>query len=139
MRLERDPSLAEAPGFTTEQLDSLSRSIEAKQQKLEADINAYIKKKQRELALYEHEVPYPSSPPHPHSVVESANPFSSWPITVTWNAPRLDTHPLLLPLLLPRLPPPPLLLFPKLTALKTARSAQSTRVYTSVRRSSLDS
>ena len=57
--------MAEAPGFTTEQLESLSRSIEAKQQKLEADINAYIKKKQRELALYEHEVPYPFFSPTP--------------------------------------------------------------------------
>src|SRR5262245_27917607 len=54
--LVHDPSLAEAPGFTTEQLESLTRSVEQKKQRLEADIDAYIKKKQRELAHYEQEV-----------------------------------------------------------------------------------
>ncbi|KAF2638587.1 hypothetical protein P280DRAFT_74443 [Massarina eburnea CBS 473.64] len=56
MHLQSDAGLAEAPGFATDQLESLSRSIEAKKQKLEADIDAYIKKKQRELAQYEQEL-----------------------------------------------------------------------------------
>ncbi|KAF1961594.1 hypothetical protein CC80DRAFT_194529 [Byssothecium circinans] len=56
MHLQADAGLAEAPGISTEQLQSLSRSIEAKKQKLEADIDAYIKRKQRELAHYEQEL-----------------------------------------------------------------------------------
>lgn len=56
MLLQADPSLAEVPGFTSEQLASLTRSIELKKQKLESDIHAYIRKKQRELALCEQEV-----------------------------------------------------------------------------------
>jgi hypothetical protein len=57
MHLQADPSLAEPPGFSTDQLKALSRSIEAKKQKLETEINAYINHKQRELAHYEQEVP----------------------------------------------------------------------------------
>lgn len=53
MLLERDPSLAEAPGFTKEQLASLTAAVSAKQLKLEADINAYVAKKQAELTMYE--------------------------------------------------------------------------------------
>lgn len=56
MLLHADPRLAEAAGFSTEQLEGLARSIEQKKHQLEADINAYIAKKQRELARYEHEV-----------------------------------------------------------------------------------
>ncbi len=56
MLLQADPSLAEVPGFSTEQLERLTRSIELKKQRLEADIHAYVMEKQRELAQYEHEV-----------------------------------------------------------------------------------
>lgn len=58
MLLQADLSLAEVPGFDAEQLETLTRSVELKKQKLEADIDAYIKKKQRELAQYEQEVPH---------------------------------------------------------------------------------
>ncbi|KAF2675744.1 hypothetical protein K458DRAFT_425268 [Lentithecium fluviatile CBS 122367] len=56
MLLQADPSLAEVPGFSPEQLAGLARSIELKKQKLESDIHAYIRKKQRELALAEQEL-----------------------------------------------------------------------------------
>jgi hypothetical protein len=56
MHLQADPSLAEVPGFSSEQLATLARSIELKKQRLESDIHAYIKKKQRELHACEQEV-----------------------------------------------------------------------------------
>ncbi|KAJ4356403.1 uncharacterized protein N0V89_004436 [Didymosphaeria variabile] len=54
--LQVDPRLAELPGCSTEQLESLARSIESKKQRLEADINAYMKQKQHELDMYQHEL-----------------------------------------------------------------------------------
>lgn len=57
MLLHPDPSLAEVPGFSAEQLESLTRSVEQRRQKLEADINAYIRQKQEQLREYEREVP----------------------------------------------------------------------------------
>lgn len=56
MLLQADPTLADVPGFSSEQLASLARSIERKKQRLESDIHAYIRRKQRELALYEQEL-----------------------------------------------------------------------------------
>lgn len=55
--LHTAPNLAaEAPGCAQEQLDRLARSIEARRQQLEEDINAYIARKQDELRRYESEV-----------------------------------------------------------------------------------
>lgn len=56
MLLHPDPSLAEVPGFTKEQLDALARSVELRRQQLEKDINDYIKTKQDELRDYGQEV-----------------------------------------------------------------------------------
>ncbi|KAF2248230.1 hypothetical protein BU26DRAFT_329736 [Trematosphaeria pertusa] len=56
MLLHADPSLAEVPGFSTEQLESLTRSVELKKLKLEADITEYIARKQRDLRQYEQEL-----------------------------------------------------------------------------------
>jgi hypothetical protein len=54
--LHVDPCLADVAGCSTEQLESLARSIEDKKQRLEADINAYIRQKQHELHLFQQEV-----------------------------------------------------------------------------------
>ncbi|KAL5383651.1 hypothetical protein DPSP01_005757 [Paraphaeosphaeria sporulosa] len=54
--LHVDPRLAEVPGSSTVQLESLARSIDEKKQRLEADINAYIKQKQHELHVFQHEL-----------------------------------------------------------------------------------
>ena len=54
--LQAEPILAEVQGCSTEQLESLARSIESKKFQLEADINAYIKQKQHELAHFGHQV-----------------------------------------------------------------------------------
>lgn len=54
--LQVDPRLAEVPGCSTDQLESLARSIESKKQRLEADINAYIQHKQHELHQFQLEV-----------------------------------------------------------------------------------
>ena len=43
---------AEVPGFSQEQLDRLARSVEARRQQLEEDINAYIARKQDELQQF---------------------------------------------------------------------------------------
>ncbi|CAI6334483.1 unnamed protein product [Periconia digitata] len=98
MLLERDPTLAEAPGFTTEQLLELSRSVEAKQLQLEADINAYIKKKQHELALYQHELlaqyremECTATPHHPTSTAAALSSSSSTPAP-TSPQPDLPQH-----------------------------------------------
>ncbi|CAO2651599.1 Nn.00g041690.m01.CDS01 [Neocucurbitaria sp. VM-36] len=56
MLLHPDPSLAEVPGFSTEQLDALARSVELRRQQLENDIKDYIKRKQDELRKYEQEL-----------------------------------------------------------------------------------
>ncbi|KAF2624811.1 hypothetical protein BU25DRAFT_413351 [Macroventuria anomochaeta] len=57
MHLHATPSLAaEVPGFSQEQLDRLARSVEARRQQLEEDINAYIQRKQDELRQYETEL-----------------------------------------------------------------------------------
>lgn len=57
MHLHVAPNLAaEVPGFSQEQLDRLARSVEARRQQLEEDINAYIQRKQDELRQYESEV-----------------------------------------------------------------------------------
>jgi len=50
------PSLAEVPGFSPVQLEQLTRSIEQKKQRLDDDINNYIRRKQDELRRYEQEV-----------------------------------------------------------------------------------
>lgn len=56
MQLQIDPCLAEVPGFSPEQLDALTRSVELKKQKLEDDIKQYIVRKQEELRNYEREL-----------------------------------------------------------------------------------
>lgn len=56
MLLQPDPSLAELPGFTQEQLDALARSVECRRQQLDGDIRAYIKRKEAELRSYEQDV-----------------------------------------------------------------------------------
>ncbi|KAH7374349.1 hypothetical protein BKA66DRAFT_422776 [Pyrenochaeta sp. MPI-SDFR-AT-0127] len=56
MLLRPDPSLAEVPGFSREQLDALARSVELRRQQLEKDIQAYIQRKQLDLRSYEQEV-----------------------------------------------------------------------------------
>lgn len=56
MLLQSDPSLAEVPGFTKEQLDTLARSVELRRQQLQQDINDYIKSKQDELRDYGYQV-----------------------------------------------------------------------------------
>ncbi|KAF2875320.1 hypothetical protein BDV95DRAFT_485707 [Massariosphaeria phaeospora] len=56
MLLHRDPSLAELPGYSPAQLESLSRSVEQKKQRLEQDIHDYIRRKQEELRDHEREL-----------------------------------------------------------------------------------
>lgn len=57
MHLSTAPLLvAEVPGCAQEELDRLARSVEARRQQLEEDINAYIARKQEELRRYESEV-----------------------------------------------------------------------------------
>ena len=56
MLLNADPTLAEVPGFTREQLDALARSVELRRQQLEQDIQRYIRAKQDELRQHEEEV-----------------------------------------------------------------------------------
>lgn len=56
MLLHPDPSLAEVPGFSREQLDALARNVELRRQQLERDINDYITAKQADLRTYGHEV-----------------------------------------------------------------------------------
>lgn len=65
MHLSTAPlAAAEVPGCAQEQLDRLARSVEARRQQLEEDINAYIARKQDELRRYESEVG-PAMPPMP--------------------------------------------------------------------------
>ncbi|KAG9201371.1 hypothetical protein G6514_005743 [Epicoccum nigrum] len=57
MHLSTAPLLvAEVPGCAQEELDRLARSVEARRQQLEEDINAYIARKQEELQRYESEL-----------------------------------------------------------------------------------
>ncbi|KAI1669373.1 Tymo-45kd-70kd multi-domain protein [Pyrenophora tritici-repentis] len=56
MLLNADPTLAEVPGFTREQLDGLARSVELRRQQLEQDIQHYIRAKQQELRQHEQEL-----------------------------------------------------------------------------------
>ncbi|KAF2819330.1 hypothetical protein CC86DRAFT_375179 [Ophiobolus disseminans] len=56
MHLHSDPSLAEVPGFTREQLDALARSVELRRQQLEHGIEAYIRDRQAELRSYGQEL-----------------------------------------------------------------------------------
>jgi hypothetical protein len=56
MLLRPDPSLAEVPGFSRDQIDALARSVELRRQQLEKDISDYIKHRQDELRAYEQEV-----------------------------------------------------------------------------------
>lgn len=90
------PSLAtEVPGCAQEQLDRLARSIEARRQQLEEDINAYIARKQDELRRYESEVGKPNRfrALDPHSSARTfADPASTLPgsWTWTWAWTRLD-------------------------------------------------
>ncbi|KAF1847485.1 uncharacterized protein K460DRAFT_363552 [Cucurbitaria berberidis CBS 394.84] len=56
MLLHSEPSLAEVPGFSREQLDALACSVELRRQQLENDIKDYIKRKQDELRNYEQEL-----------------------------------------------------------------------------------
>jgi transcription termination factor NusB len=51
-------SLQMAPDLSPAELESLTRSVEQKKQRLEHDISNYIKRKQDELRNYEQEVPY---------------------------------------------------------------------------------
>ncbi|KAF2735968.1 hypothetical protein EJ04DRAFT_562917 [Polyplosphaeria fusca] len=53
MLLQKDPSLAEVPDFSPQQLETLTRSVEQKKQKLEGDIREYIRHKQDDLHQYE--------------------------------------------------------------------------------------
>lgn len=57
MLLHPVPVLAEVPDFSPEQLESLTRNVERKKQKLEEEIKQYIEDKQEELKDYEREVP----------------------------------------------------------------------------------
>lgn len=50
--------LAEVHGCSPAQLDALNRSIEQKKQKLDDDINTYIRRKQDDLRRYEREASY---------------------------------------------------------------------------------
>ncbi|KAH9866673.1 hypothetical protein J1614_008366 [Plenodomus biglobosus] len=56
MLLQTDPSLAEVPGFSPEQLHALARSVEQRRQQLESDINAYIERQQAALRRHEQEL-----------------------------------------------------------------------------------
>lgn len=56
MLLYTDPSLAEVPGFSQEQLDALARSVEQRRQQLESDINNYIQRQQTALRNHEQEL-----------------------------------------------------------------------------------
>ncbi|KAF2477383.1 uncharacterized protein BDR25DRAFT_390039 [Lindgomyces ingoldianus] len=56
MLLHSDPTLTEVPDFSPEQLESLTRSVERKKQKLQDDIHEYIRRKQDELRKYEREL-----------------------------------------------------------------------------------
>lgn len=56
MLLQIDPSLAEVPGFSPEQLHALARSVEQRRQQLESDINAYIERQQAALRRHEQEL-----------------------------------------------------------------------------------
>ncbi|CAE7188214.1 hypothetical protein P3342_008894 [Pyrenophora teres f. teres] len=56
MLLNADPTLAEVPGFTREQLDGLTRSLELRRHQLEQDIQHYIRAKQDELRRYEQQL-----------------------------------------------------------------------------------
>jgi len=58
MLLNADPTLAEVPGFSREQLDALARNVELRRQQLEQDIQQYIRVKQDELRQHEQEVLY---------------------------------------------------------------------------------
>ncbi|KAF2001606.1 hypothetical protein P154DRAFT_432881, partial [Amniculicola lignicola CBS 123094] len=56
MFLHRAPSLAAVPDLTPVQLERLTASVEQRRQKLEGDIQAYIKQKQADLEQYESEL-----------------------------------------------------------------------------------
>ena len=71
MLLQPDPSLAEVPGFTKEQLDTLARSVELRRQQLQRDIDAYIASKQDELRNYGQQVTTPP-PPFPRFALTGA-------------------------------------------------------------------
>lgn len=60
MLLQPDPSLAEVPGFSQEQLDRLARSVESRRRQLESDIDDYIRAKQHELRSFERQVHTPT-------------------------------------------------------------------------------
>lgn len=69
MLLQPDPTLAEVPGFTKEQLDALARSVELRRHQLETDIASYIRCKQDELRNYGHQVRLPPAPPATRQVL----------------------------------------------------------------------
>ncbi|KAJ4294002.1 hypothetical protein N0V90_007691 [Kalmusia sp. IMI 367209] len=71
--LQADPRLAEVQGCSTEQLESLARSIDEKKQRLEADINAYIRQKQHELVHFQQELLAPYREMECGETRESAN------------------------------------------------------------------
>ncbi|KAF2751172.1 hypothetical protein M011DRAFT_103408 [Sporormia fimetaria CBS 119925] len=56
MVLTSGASLAEAPDLSPQQLERLTRSVERKKQRLEADIAEYIRRKQADLHSYEREL-----------------------------------------------------------------------------------
>lgn len=62
MVLHSSPGLGQGHDFDQAQLATLTASVEQKKQQLEADIQAYIKRKQTELRDYEQQVHYSYSP-----------------------------------------------------------------------------
>ncbi|KAI8942107.1 hypothetical protein NX059_000202 [Plenodomus lindquistii] len=56
MLLQTDPSLAEVPGFSREQLEALASNVEQRRQQLEREINAYVQRQQAALRRHEQEL-----------------------------------------------------------------------------------
>ncbi|KAF2180721.1 hypothetical protein K469DRAFT_269462 [Zopfia rhizophila CBS 207.26] len=85
MFLHSTPRRTEVPEFSPEQLETLTRSVEEKKQKLEDDIKAYIQAKQEELGKYERQLIEQycskrgpeSNPEHDEKVLYHAQPFTS--------------------------------------------------------------
>lgn len=102
--LQSDPCLAEVPGFTPDQLASLTRSVELKKQKLEDDIKHYIVRKQAELKNHEQELlaQYRSMDSPPPRNANGTAPNDSRSQSSDVNPPTATPTPTYLPALAPR-------------------------------------